>query len=204
MSKDIVKHRDALVTILEFIDNISATTSSLDDEEWEQKLVSNRQVKAWWTSDKPRKLKNSKHQKEKNRQTNTSISITNEPQELHETSEDENTSQGVIQGTQKPNRGPNHQGPRGTLSQNNNESARTHHNQPQRTGYNNQRRIPTAQYRNTIQPSNRFQQSHRKQFGSNRQSDIEIEYCTFCNRRGHSTVNCMKGRICEFCHRSDM
>ena len=220
VSKDIAKHRDALVTILEFIDNISATTSSLEelevksvactarpekiDEEWEQKIVSNRQVKSWWTSDKPRKLRNFKHQKEKKIQTNNSISITNEPQVLRETSEDENTSQGVVQGTQKPHRGPNHQGPRGTFPRNNNESARTHHSQPLgRTGYNNTRRNtnPTAQNRKTIQPSNRYQQSHRKQFGSNGQSDIEIEYCTFCNRRGHSTVNCTRARKCDFCHR---
>ena len=72
-SQRISQQRDAVVTILDFIDNIAATKSSLDeldtrsiattakaewiDNQWQQHVTTNQTSQAWWTSDKPRPLK---------------------------------------------------------------------------------------------------------------------------------------------------
>lgn len=76
-SKDIAKNRDAVVTVLNFIDNIAATQISLNnlavnsrpttardsniDKDWQKHLTKNKETRDWWLSDKPRRLQKQNH-----------------------------------------------------------------------------------------------------------------------------------------------
>ena len=87
ISHDIAKQRDALTTLLHFIDNITATKSSLEelevkstactarpdkiDGDWLREINSNTQLQAWWISDKPRKLKKVCHLEARSSQDDT-------------------------------------------------------------------------------------------------------------------------------------
>ncbi|KAK3884447.1 hypothetical protein Pcinc_011290 [Petrolisthes cinctipes] len=71
-SKDLAENRDAVVTVLNFIDNIAATQTSLNnltvnsiattakeskiDKDWQKLLTNNKVTRDWWNSDKPRRL----------------------------------------------------------------------------------------------------------------------------------------------------
>ena len=73
ISNNIASKRDAIVTVLEFIDNIAATKSSLEelevtsvacsacpdkiDEDWSAAIAADQQLNTWWNSGKPRNLK---------------------------------------------------------------------------------------------------------------------------------------------------
>ncbi|KAK3852132.1 hypothetical protein Pcinc_041267, partial [Petrolisthes cinctipes] len=70
-SKDLAENRDAVVTVLNFIDNIAATQTSLNnltvnsiattakesniDKDWQKLLTNNKVTRDWWNSDKPRR-----------------------------------------------------------------------------------------------------------------------------------------------------
>ncbi|KAK4325124.1 hypothetical protein Pmani_004278 [Petrolisthes manimaculis] len=71
-SKDLAVNRDAVVTVLNLIDNIAATQTSLNnltvnsiatsakesniDKDWQKLLTNNKVTRDWWNSDKPRRL----------------------------------------------------------------------------------------------------------------------------------------------------
>jgi len=77
-SENLASNRDAVVTVLQLIDNIQATRSSIDslevnsiactanaeriDREWCGKTNTHLAAKAWWTSGKPRPLKSCRTQ----------------------------------------------------------------------------------------------------------------------------------------------
>ena len=80
--RDLTKQREALVTALDFIDNLASYKSTLEeldfrsiastarpekiDEEWERKINSDQNSMSWWSSDKPKKLKNLDQNNENN------------------------------------------------------------------------------------------------------------------------------------------
>ncbi|KAK4314247.1 hypothetical protein Pmani_014401 [Petrolisthes manimaculis] len=71
---DLAENRDAVVTVLNLIDNIAATQTSLNnltvnniattakasniDKDWQKLLSNNKVTRDWWDSDKPRRLQN--------------------------------------------------------------------------------------------------------------------------------------------------
>ena len=70
---DLADKRDAVITVLDFIDNLLATKTSLEelevntiacsacpekiDEDWNSAIESDENLKSWWESGKPKKLK---------------------------------------------------------------------------------------------------------------------------------------------------
>ncbi len=77
-SKRIAEQRDAVVTILEFVDNIASTKSSFEeldvrtiatsaspewiDKQWQDRVSTNQASSEWWSSKKPRKLRSAARQ----------------------------------------------------------------------------------------------------------------------------------------------
>lgn len=206
-TKDIAKHRDAIVTVLQFIDNISATTSSLEelevnsvacsarpdriDEDWNKEINSNSQLQAWWTSSKPRKLKNVYQLQGKNNQETTKV---NSHQIAHQLQPQEPARRG------SQNRTPDVS----TIIQEN-------QNIPSAPARNH----PTYNKRNNIRNKqqtypNQQHQHHRNNQANNSRPSIQIPqhhttnrvlYCNYCNRSGHSEDNCLQKRKCNYCLR---
>ena len=206
-TQDIAKHRDALVTVLQFIDNISATKSSLEelevksvacsarpnriDEDWNQELNSNSQLQAWWTSDKPRKLKKVCQLEDNNNQGTIPGSISHRPQPR------ETAARGTVQNSTPETFSfqQNHNRPISSTTSARNSSP--NHNRRNKIG-NKQQNNPNHHY-----PNHRNNQVNNRQFNHIplHRTTTPVIYCNYCRRSGHTEDICLRKKSCNYCHR---
>lgn len=210
MSHNIAKQRDALTTLLQFIDNVTATTSSLEelevkstactarpdkiDEDWLMEINSNTQLQAWWISDKPRKLKKVCYLEEK---TDASIVASSNSQQA-QISQKSSTQQISSRTSEQPTPQEfnqeqlNHNRSSHTASQNLNRMRRNNFVN------NRQETRQSPQYQNSRKSQGSYRQPRQTNYN---QSTSQRQYCNFCRRSGHSDSNCFKQKNCDYCHR---
>lgn len=215
LSFDIASKRDAVVSILEFIDNITATKSSLEelevkstacsacpdkiDADWSVVIAADQQLNAWWTSGKPRKLRKVCHLEEK--VDNASTDVERHPNDINHLAGHQNNQSNIT----NPN-----------LQQHN---------------IGNQRR-PSIGRNTSFQqppPARPYAQSNKKQqwplpgnrAGSlnnrrnlnnrgtppspatfwNKNSTQTRRSCNICGKSGHTETSCFKRQKCDHCQR---
>ncbi|ROT82154.1 hypothetical protein C7M84_024685 [Penaeus vannamei] len=201
-SENLASKRDAVVTVLQLIDNIQATKSSIDslevnsiactanaeriDKEWCGKTNTHSAAKAWWTSGKPRPLKSC---------------FTQPPPlpEAPETADQEAQSYShTLSLPQSSNTfpDPNHSHTSVQLRQ---RCSRDAYAQPR---HRSRHTSPQPQRRRTRRPSSQ-QQHHvsQRQPTQPQRSDKRNSFCQNCKIKGHSQEDCRKNQFCEFCHR---
>lgn len=208
VSDDIASKRDAVVTVLQFIDNIIATKSSLAelevkscacsaspdkiDEDWSAAVASDQDLNAWWTSEKPRKLRKICHLETGGNTTSTGV---------------QQPSDTIHQQDQENQLGNGHQAiPGSRQHQRNRQNLRSQ--QPTQSRYSNIRnnnnfvprnRIPTRNSRSNTNFSGQHFSSVQDQQRSTPQNKPT---CSFCRRRGHTEADCLKRLKCDYCHRT--
>ena len=227
-SRDIAKHRDTVVSVLEFIDNIAAVKSTCEelevksvacsafpnkiDEEWNGEINSNPDLCEWWNSGKPRRLKKVCNFQSVTENTPTTSetqpsqnTITNsENRQFHNTREVNTTQQ----------RGQRARyGRVGNRQEQNRKPSETVNPRDRNPQMQNQSR-PYRRTINSNQRRNTFNNSQRRGSDTNYYSDrynnrifdsdfqqSEIIYCTSCKRRGHTDDTCNLRKKCSYCNR---
>jgi len=211
IADNIAAKRDAIVTVLEFMDNITATKSSLEqlevkttacsacpdkiDEDWLAATASNQELSAWWTSGKPRQLR-----KVCQLEKSGNSLIRSEQQLTEETTQAEsggqtlnNQQQNLENRQQQPNR-------QNISTQHSTETPRF---QPSR--YPTNKTHPTNNKRPFNSRGNLLKRSSFVSATSHQQSNYNSQsrsYCNYCRKRGHSEEVCKRRLRCEFCLRS--
>ena len=212
IATDIASKRDAIVTVLNFVDNIIATKSSLEelevrstacsacpdriDEDWNTAVEADQELKNWWTSEKPKKLRKVCH-------LETSVNgIVGEDRQLPGPSRES-------QQASQPKRDQR------TYSSNTTQAA-TRPQQRKRSNYSAQR--PSKSLPNNFSNYQNTQKEHNKRSSTNRslsfgnQTTTHTGYqpkghqesvsCSVCGKRGHRETNCYRLLKCDYCHRS--
>lgn len=216
-SQSIAEKRDAVVTILDFIDNLTATKSSLDeldvksiatsarsekiDKEWQQHINTHRGSQAWWVSNKPRPLQAAS--------TQHNCSGNSAPIQGRDLSGTITSQEHSLQTTKTQ---LNHRGNILPQQSHNSPAAATIGKKPS----------PFAK-RNTINPGGKTQRNkgtisaphrHHKQgtyISVPQAYDLHVphpvtrqtvrEYCQHCRRSGHTEEACRRKTRCSYCHR---
>ena len=204
-SKDIAKHRDAIVTVLGLIDNIAATKSSLEDlevrsvsctaqpdkidKDWTKLIQENCQTHSWWTSDNPRKLKKVCQVIENTDHNQQSIVI---PPEQSNQLQNQTLLGGNIPNSNSVNSQRSTQDNRRSNSSTQNRNYVNRNNQTS----NRQRTFPNQSRQNhRLNPSNLGQGNHTAL-----QQRIK-KYCNYCRRTGHTDDICFNKKKCNYCQR---
>jgi len=189
-AQNLAEKRDAVVSILDLIDNTASIKSSLGalevrsiaasarptkiDEEWHEHLSQHQKAREWWSSKKPKPLQGVAAISDK-KKTNVANNISN----------------------------------RNTISSNNTHTTTTN---------NSQRRVQAPQrpptHRGSVPPSSSEPQTRerRQQLSGNRCNIGQVqarsvtgqrakERCQLCKRTGHSDVNCFRNLTCSYCQR---
>ena len=211
VTHDLASKRDAVVTVLNFIDNIVATKSSLEelevnsvacsacpdkiDEEWSSAIEGNDQLKTWWTSEKPRKLRKVCHLEAPRSPLSTGHQQQQQPRTARSYPISNSQSVVPVQSGAVSQQPQNHGQ---TISHSSYGRQRSHQNIPisgNRASNNNGR---GNSYFNNRSHNSLTSQQQRRSFQSNSQN---TPYCTICRRRGHSDSNCEKRSKCDYCQR---
>ena len=197
---DLANKRDAVVTVLEFIDNIIATKTSLEelevnsiacsacpekiDEDWISAVESDENLKTWWESGKPKKLKKPCFTEQR-----SEVSVTTQQKQSRGNSKDH-------LGRQQQNlKKPDHQS-HGDQNIRQHPNSQYHHRQPQvQTRGSRDLRRPSFQYLSgNSQNRNDFNTylGRQRRPNNNYSRNFDVSFCTFCRKRGHSENQCRK------------
>lgn len=179
-SQTLAEKRDAVVTVLDFIDNISSTRSSTEeldtrsiaatarshsiDKEWDRQVASSNATANWWTSGKPQPL-----QSTTNTTTTTSSGPSHPPPPQTVTATSEGETKSVVAPTNTRNT---------RITENNK---------------NNKKELQTGHSSKPVSGSTvSFRSSPRNQSRG---------YCKHCRRNGHTEANCLRRKKCTYCLR---
>ena len=195
------------------MDNITATKSSLEelevkstactarpdkiDGDWLSEINSNTQLQAWWTSDKPRKLKKVCHLEARSSQNSTTDQCYQQTQSSSEGRNQHNSTRPSAARAPPQRYQQDHSNqitPSHTVVYNNSIPNR---NRRTNAGNSRPQNRPSQQYQNSTRYPN--DSSQRQQLQG--QYSSQRQYCNNCKRSGHSDNNCFKQKQCEFCHR---
>ena len=226
---DLATKRDAVATVLQFIDNIQAVKTSTDslevtsaastaradliDDEWQKKINTYSQggveAKAWWTSDKPRPLTSCLI--ESPVPTTATRPEQRNPASLHRNAPSQrNAAQQRNTANTQQNSEPSQQHRRPSLQS--------------YTANTQQSSVPPQQHR---RPSQQQQQHHsssqrppsrpqrsrqvRRNIGSgtnigtgtnqHQAPGRQVSFCQHCKTKGHTENDCRKKQHCNFCKR---
>ena len=187
-SQTLAEKRDAVVTVLDFIDNICSTRSSLEeldrrsiaatarphriDHEWGKQVASSDATANWWTSGKPRPLQS------------TLTTSPPDPSQLPTSPTTASSSKAVATTTETTE--PTEPAPR-----NNTKTKRENNSEHVKSGKTN--KPPSG---NTVPPrlssknQNRGYCNHCRRSGHTENSCLRRNKCTHCLRAGHSVQEC--------------
>ena len=209
---DLANKRDAVVTVLDFIDNLLATKTSLEelevnsvacsacpekiDEDWCTAVESDENLKSWWESGKPKKLKRTCFTGERNELPDSlqkkQHNLRKQHQQLnqpdHQPREDQNNRQ---------RRHPHYQNHRQPQAQTRG-SRNYRHPVLQNISRNHQQLNNISQDRREV---NTFL-GRQERSNNNSSRGFDVSFCTFCRKRGHTENKCRKKVICEYCSRT--
>ena len=206
-TEDLATKRDAVATVLQFIDNIQAVKTSTDslevtstastaradliDDEWQKKINTHSQggvqAKNWWASDKPRPLCSSHIESPvpENRGPHTVLTATTQqqgnPVSRNTPSEHNAAQQHNTANTQQNNVPPQ---------------------QPRRPSQ--PRRRPSQQqqlHSSSQRPQSQPQRSHKERRNTGTNTNRQVSFCQHCKTKGHTQNDCRKKQHCNFCKR---
>ena len=205
---NIADKRDAVVSILQFIDGLTSAKSSIEelevksiscsanpdkiDADWSSAIASNKQLEHWWNSGKPRKLRKEYQIQESG----------NSPSTVSHPSGSSSQSASVLADQPSGSDSQNSQNSKGTQGQKRPNqkppSKQTRAQPPQQTSAKRSTYYRTSGY--CYQQSNRRGTNPR---ASNNWRDTTYSriQCRICGKSGHREDTCYRKNKCDYCQR---
>ena len=220
-TEDLATKRDAVVSVLEFINNIQAIKTSTDalevkstatsaradliDDDWLEKINSPStggvEAKDWWNSGKPKHLKSNP--------TGNRVHYIRPQQHNPALSQHSSQPQRSVpqqQRSKHPQQQPQQQRQQQQQQQQQHSSSRRpqsrSHSSTQLLHRPSQQQQQPQQHNSSQRPQARPQGPHRGSRNTGTHTNRQVLFCQYCKIKGHSENDCRKKQHCNFCKRN--